>query len=55
MMTLVVAVASVIGIVAFFPLRSALSPWKAALIFIGLGIVQILCIRISILPEIANR
>jgi hypothetical protein len=54
-MTLVAGVASVTGILAFVPLRSALRPWKAAVLFVGLGIVQILCMRVSFLPEIAHR
>ena len=54
-MTIVVGVACAIGIVAFVPLRSALSPLRAGLVFFCLGMLQIVCVRISFLPEIAHR
>ncbi len=54
-MTIVVGIACGIGIAAFVPLRSALSPPRAALVFFGLGVLQIVCMRISFLPEIAHR
>jgi hypothetical protein len=54
-MTVIVGVACLVGMAGFVPLRSSLRPWTAALLFIGLGIVQIACMRVSFLPEIAHR
>lgn len=54
-MTLVVGTASVAGIVAFFRLRSYLSGWISASIFIVLAAVQFACFRLSFLPSIAHR
>jgi hypothetical protein len=54
-MTVVVGVASAVGIVAFFRLRSYLSGWYLASIFIGLAVVQLVCFRLSFLPAIAHR
>lgn len=54
-MTLIVGVASVMGIFAFVPLRSAIAPLRATMIFIGVTIVQFVCLRVSFLPALAHR
>ncbi|HEV7219003.1 MAG TPA: hypothetical protein VGN39_09025 [Terriglobales bacterium] len=54
-MTVVVGIASAIGIVAFIQFKSHLSPWGMAGIFIVLAAVQVLCFRLSFLPAIAHR
>lgn len=54
-MTVVVGMASAAGIVAFFRLKSYLSGWYLASIFILLATVQLVCFRLSFLPAIAHR
>jgi len=54
-MTIVVGIASAVGIVAFFRLKSSLSGWGQASIFIVLAVVQVVCFRLSLLPAIAHR
>jgi len=54
-MTVVVGIASAVGIAAFFRLKSYLSGWAVARIFIVLAMVQIVCFRLSLLPAIAHR
>lgn len=53
-MTLIVGASCAIGIAAFVPSRSALPPLKATMVFIGLLCFQVLCLRVSFLPEIAH-
>jgi hypothetical protein len=54
-MTVVVGIASAVGIVTFFRLRSYLSGWYLASIFIVLAVIQLVCFRLSFLPAIAHR
>jgi hypothetical protein len=54
-MTVVVGIASGVGIVAFFRLKSHLSGWGLASIFIVHTAVQLVCFRLSFLPAIAHR
>ena len=54
-MTVVVGIASGMGIVAFSRLKSDLSAWGLTSIFIVLALVQIVCFRLSFLPAIAHR
>ena len=54
-MTVMVGTASGVGIVAFFRLKSHLSGWVLASIFIVLMAVQLVCFRLSFLPAIAHR
>lgn len=54
-MTVVVGIASVVGIVAFFRMKSYLSGWYLASIFIVLALVQLVCFRLSFLPAVAHR
>ena len=54
-MTVVVGIASVVGLVAFFRLKSCLSGWGLASIFIVLAVAQVVCFRLSLLPAIAHR
>jgi hypothetical protein len=54
-MTVVVGMASAVGIAAFFQLKSYLSGWYLASIFIVLAALQLVCFRLSFLPAIAHR
>lgn len=54
-MTVVVGIASGVGIVAFIRFKSDLSRWGMASIFIVLAAIQVLCFRLSFLPTIAHR
>jgi hypothetical protein len=54
-MTLVVAVASLIGVVLFVRLKSFLSPAKAGAAFAVMALLQFVCFRVSFLPAIAHR
>ena len=54
-MTVVVGIASGIGIVAFSRLKSYLSAWGLAGIFSVVAAVQLVCFRLSFLPAIAHR
>lgn len=54
-MTLLVGIASTLGILACFRLRSLLSTWRVTCIFIIAAVVQIVCLRVSFLPAIAHR
>ena len=54
-MTVVVGIASALGIVTFFRLRSHLSGWGMAGIFVVLAAIQFVCFRLSFLPSIAHR
>lgn len=54
-MTIVVGIVSGVGIVAFSRLKSYLSGWALASIFILLAVVQVFCFRLSFLPAIAHR
>jgi hypothetical protein len=54
-MTVVVGIASGVGIVTFFRSKSYLSGWSRAGIFIVLATVQFLCFRLSFLPGISHR
>jgi hypothetical protein len=54
-MTIIVGIASVIGIVSFVRFRSSLLPLPAAGLFIGMAAFQFACFRISFLPAIAHR
>ena len=54
-MTVVVGIASGVGIVAFITLKSHLSRWGMAGIFIVLVAIQLLCFRLSFLSAIAHR
>lgn len=54
-MTVVVGIASGVGIVAFIRLKSHLSRWGMAGIFIVLAAIQVLCFRLSFLPAIAHH
>jgi hypothetical protein len=54
-MTVIVGLASLAGIVSFARFRSSLSPAVAAVLFIGLGAVQVACFRISFSPAIVHR
>ena len=54
-MTVVVGIAAGVGIVAFFRLKSYLSGWALASIFIVLAVVQLVCFRLSFLPALAHR
>lgn len=54
-MTIVVGIASAAGIWASVRLRSLVSAWAAAAIFIVVASVQFVCFRLSFLPGIAQR
>ena len=54
-MTIIVGVASAIGIASFFRLKSLLSPLSAAGLFVGMAALQVVCFRLSFLPSIAHR
>jgi hypothetical protein len=54
-MTIIVGIGSGAGIVAFSRLKSLLSGWRMATIFIVFAAVQFLCFRLSFLPAIAHR
>ncbi len=54
-MTIIVGVASAIGIANFFRLKSLLSPLCAAGLFVGMASLQVVCFRLSFLPSIAHR
>ena len=54
-MTVVVGIASGVGIVAFIRLKSHLSLWGLASIFVVLAAIQVLCFRLSFLSAIAHR
>lgn len=54
-MTIIVGIASLVGIVAFVRFRSSVHAGIAALLFVGTGAVQFACFRISFLPSIAHR
>jgi hypothetical protein len=53
--TIVVAVASVVGIAMFWRLKSALSMASGAALFIVFGLIQWVCFRAGFLPAIALR
>ena len=54
-MTVIVGLSSIVGIVVFFRMSSALSAWSRAAIFVVLAVVQIACFRLSFMPGIAQR
>jgi hypothetical protein len=54
-MTVIVGVAAAIGITSCARFRSSLSPLVAAVLFIGMGAIQLVCFRVSFLPAIAHR
>jgi hypothetical protein len=54
-MTLVVGAASVVGIATCWRWRTATRPAVAASVFVVLAALQILALRISLLPGIAHR
>jgi len=54
-MTIVVGIAAASGIWACLRLRSRISVWGAAAIFIVVAFAQIVCFRLSLLPGIARR
>ncbi len=54
-MTLIVGVASLIGIVLFTRFKSFLSPTKATALFVAMALLQLGCFRVSFLPAIAHR
>jgi hypothetical protein len=54
-MTVVVRIASGVGIVAFIRLKSHLSLWGLASTFVVLAAIQVLCSRLSFLSAIAHR
>lgn len=54
-MSIIVAAASLIGIVMFARLKSSCSPAKAVAAFAVMAVFQWACFRISLLPAIAHR
>jgi hypothetical protein len=54
-MTVVVAVMCVVGIGTSVRFRSSLSSVGKAALFVGVALLQFLCLRISFLPAIAHR
>ncbi len=54
-MTMVVGIASVVGIWAFLKLKSLLPRGRAAVVFLLITAVQFICFRLSFLPSIAHR
>ncbi len=54
-MTIIVGAACLTGIVVFAGFKSLLSPAKAATAFVVMAVLQLVCLRISFLPAIANR
>jgi hypothetical protein len=54
-MTIVVGIASLVGIWGFARLRSSLSPLSRVAMFTALAIAQVACFRLSFLPAIAHR
>jgi hypothetical protein len=54
-MTIIVGVASLIGIVVFARFKSLFSPAKAATVFVAMTLLQFACFRASFLPAIAHR
>jgi hypothetical protein len=54
-MTIIVGAAAIIGIGGFIRFKSALSPIGAGGIFVLMLVIQLACLRVSFLPEIAHR
>jgi hypothetical protein len=54
-MTIVVGVASLIGIAMFWRFKSALSAATALIIFVVFAAFQLACLHVSFLPSIAHR
>ena len=54
-MTVIVGLSSIVGIVVFSRMSSALSAWSRTAIFIVLAVLQIACFRLSFMPFIAQR
>lgn len=54
-MTIVVGLASLVGIALFARIKSGLPAWGAAILFIIAAAAQFACFRASLLPSIARR
>jgi hypothetical protein len=54
-MTLIVGLASLVGMVKALSMKTDAAAWQAALIFVTVAVLQIAALRISLLPAIAHR
>lgn len=54
-MTIVVGIASIIGIVSFFRFKSRLRPWSAIVLFVLFAAAQWGCFLLSLTPRFAAR
>jgi hypothetical protein len=54
-MTLVIGVASLYGVAVSVSWRTAVRPWVAAAVFVMFAALQVLALRVSLIPYIATR
>jgi hypothetical protein len=54
-MTVIVGLASLVGIIGAFGMKSGVGAWQAALIFFTVAVLQVVAVRVSLLPAIAHR
>ena len=54
-MTLIVGASSVVGIGSLIRFKFSFSPAGAAVLFVVMAIIQVVCFRLSLLPSIAHR
>lgn len=54
-MTIVVGIASIIGTVSFFRLKSHIRPWSAIVVFVLFAAAQWGCFLLSVTPRFATR
>ena len=54
-MTIIVGIASVVGLAVRVRFKSGMPPLAATILFITFAVIQLACFRASLLPSIANR
>ena len=54
-MTVIVGLASLVGIIGAFGMKSGVGAWQAALIFFTVAVLQVVAVRLSLLPASAHR
>jgi len=54
-MTVIVGLASLVGIIRAYGMKGSSGAWQAALIFVTVAVLQVGALRISLLPAIAHR
>ena len=54
-MTVVIGAASIVGLVVSFRWRTSVPPIRAGAVFLLFGALQLLAVRVSLLPYIASR